>query len=1008
MMTKPIFGLMAFIALLFFVSTSQGESFSVDIEDGYFDIDDLVISEGDTVVWRNVDDHATNHTVTSSDNSSTGGPIFDSGNLTYNQTFSFTFNNSGVYNYTDLNDYFSAYVYVASDSFDGSAIHELWRSEYDGNLTIYLWSNGLQIDNLAYPEGKYINLHALSPTTVSQVWKIEDYYAYDSAEQEYFLQLKLESGNNTGLTANTSYEFDVWEWGYWNYNSTWNQDSDNDILSDGEEYFGWEDYYGDIHITDRFKADTDGDNLTDYEEGFGYNSSVWYITNPNDPDTDDDGLNDGYETFTSDTDPTDSDSDDDNLNDGDEVLVYGSDPNDWDTDGDDLSDGDEVNGTYGFVTSPTDYDTDDDYLWDGDEYSWGTNATNNDTDEDQLLDGAEVYDYDTSPTDSDTDDDGLSDGYEVFTSQTDPNEWDTDDDWLNDYDELYNSIWGPTDPNDSDSDDDGLHDGREVYDWGTDPNDTDTDDDDLTDGAEVDNYGTNPTNNDTDDDRLLDGSEVYYWETDPNEWDTDEDWLGDGAEVLDNGTDPNDRDSDDDYLMDGPEVDWFGTDPLDADTDDDGLSDADEIGYYNFDVFEVDIIDGTFDNNWTGDFTLGSWIDVHNQDNATYNLTIVEHCDHEDCMYHNEFVDPDNFFSLFFYSAASYTISFGNSTDNSTELSFTVYGDEGYGTDALNDDTDDDLLYDGSEVYNTTWGPTDPLNSDTDEGGRTDGQEVLYDATDPLDISDDMVDSDGDGITDWYEENVYGTDSNDWDTDWDDINDYDEIFVYGTDPTDWDSDYDNLADGDEIFDYGTDPLDQDTDDDGIPDGFEVDWGTDPKDTDTDDDGLSDLDEIGHYSFEESEIFIWNSSFTPLIVFSCQEGSDGVYHIDVIRVNGDNHPLEDYSFFLKDETGSTYVGAGHGFGEVAMQIVGGEEHGIDMAYGGDDEQLQNRATNVSNDDGSEYPVHFNDNDRDGKLSAGDQFLVYGNGNAASGPAADNWRLDIQFDASGDIIGSAKML
>ncbi|MCS5537528.1 MAG: hypothetical protein NZ770_05430, partial [Candidatus Poseidoniaceae archaeon] len=103
------------------------------------------------------------------------------------------------------------------------------------------------------------------------------------------------------------------------------------------------------------------------------------------------------------------------------------------------------------------------------------------------------------------------------------------------------------------------------------------------------------------------------------------------------------------------------------------------------------------------------------------------------------------------------------------------------------------------------------------------------------------------------------------------------------------------------------------------------------------------------------------------------------------------------------TGSTYVGAGHGFGEVAMQIVGGEEHGIDMAYGGDDEQLQNRASNLSNDDGSEYPVHFNDNDRDGKLSAGDQFLVYGSGNAANGPAADNWRLDIHFDRM--LVGSA---
>jgi hypothetical protein len=32
------------------------------------------------------------------------------------------------------------------------------------------------------------------------------------------------------------------------------------------------------------------------------------------------------------------------------------------------------------------------------------------------------------------------------------------------------------------------------------------------------------------------------------------------------------------------------------------------------------------------------------------------------------------------------------------------------------------------------------------------------------------------------------------------------------------------------------------------------------------------------------------------------------------------------------------------------------------------------------------------------------LVYGE----PGPAEDGWKLDIQFDATGDIIGSAKML
>ena len=160
------------------------------------------------------------------------------------------------------------------------------------------------------------------------------------------------------------------------------------------------------------------------------------------------------------------------------------------------------------------------------------------------------------------------------------------------------------------------------------------------------------------------------------------------------------------------------------------------------------------------------------------------------------------------------------------------------------------------------------------------------------------------------------------------------------------------------------------------------------------------------------LYVWAASFleqgesAPIATFFVQEGSDGVYHVDVIKVSK-QEDLAGFSFYLKDETGSTYVGQGHGFGEVAMQIIGGEEHGIDTAYGGDDQQLLNRRDNISADDGTDYPVSFNDNDRDGKLSAGDQFMVYGTGSGANGPASDNWRLEIQFDDSGDIIGSATM-
>jgi len=160
------------------------------------------------------------------------------------------------------------------------------------------------------------------------------------------------------------------------------------------------------------------------------------------------------------------------------------------------------------------------------------------------------------------------------------------------------------------------------------------------------------------------------------------------------------------------------------------------------------------------------------------------------------------------------------------------------------------------------------------------------------------------------------------------------------------------------------------------------------------------------------LYVWAASFleqgesAPIATFFVEESSSGVYHVEVIKVSK-QEDLAGFSYFLKDESGSTFVG-GNGFGEIAMQIVGGQEHGIDTSYTGDDTQLASRSDNVSADDGTDYPVHFSDNDRDDKLSAGDQFMVYGMGNSANGPAADNWKLDIQFDASGDIIGSARML
>ena len=155
------------------------------------------------------------------------------------------------------------------------------------------------------------------------------------------------------------------------------------------------------------------------------------------------------------------------------------------------------------------------------------------------------------------------------------------------------------------------------------------------------------------------------------------------------------------------------------------------------------------------------------------------------------------------------------------------------------------------------------------------------------------------------------------------------------------------------------------------------------------------------------LYVWAASFleqgdsAPIATFTVEKSSGGEYYVKVIKVSK-QEDLAGFKYYLKDDKGSTYVG-GNGFGEVALQMISNEEHGVEQTYNGDDDQLASRASNISADDGSEFPVHFNDNDRDGKLSAGDQFTVFGTGNSANGPAGSGWKLDIQFDATGDIIG-----
>jgi len=103
------------------------------------------------------------------------------------------------------------------------------------------------------------------------------------------------------------------------------EDSDGDLLSNPDE--------GSLG-TDPFNPDTDGDGLSD-----GY--EVWHSgSNPFSSDSDMDGSSD-YDEAANGTDPRDGDSDDDGLSDGYEFTA-GTDPNNGDSDGDGATDGQET------------------------------------------------------------------------------------------------------------------------------------------------------------------------------------------------------------------------------------------------------------------------------------------------------------------------------------------------------------------------------------------------------------------------------------------------------------------------------------------------------------------------------------------------------------------------------------------------------------------------------------------------------------------------------------------
>jgi hypothetical protein len=616
------------------------------------------------------------------------------------------------------------------------------------------------------------------------------------------------------------------------------------------------------HQLDPNEVDTDGDGVNDDSEYFGF-------SNPADVDSDDDGIWDGREVGNIcsaaqlELDPGSRSCTDPNLAAGELAAIFGAPTRSPSPPGTDL-----------FATSVTDPDTDGDGLWDGLEVGFdlaAINAQNAAVTTLVLGPGntdlnTERLDTDplsrTNPYLADTDGDGIDDGVEDVNKngkcdcdkngdgnydpdeeeETDPSKRDTDDDGIFDGYELEffqaeNCAGGldplrPTDnaPGSDDLDADGVTNLREML-LGTNPCIDDTDGDGLLDGEEDANQNgivdpadvetntpaeTDPKNHDSDGDTLLDGIEKAAG-TSPTDTDSDDDGVSDQIEPLwnedsdgDGKINALDTDSDNDGVPDGIEMGLLQgagaikTDPLKKDTDGDGLEDGEEDADKNG-LCAGDLNgDGKYSQSLSEDVNANGQLDSGEDlnGNGVLDVDVAE----ETCADQAD-MDLD-----------------GLSDRIEVEI----------GTSPYDDDSDDDLLYDGlppwldkavanqlklAEDKNNDGildaDESDPLKADTDGGGIDDGQEVLADDTNPRDPDDDILfDSDGDGLADTFE------------------NDFDCLDFLNPD-----SDGDTLRDGDE-YGLSRDPRKDppsDTDLDGVIDGCDL---------DSDDDGLSDQAEAG--------------------------------------------------------------------------------------------------------------------------------------------------------------------
>ncbi len=141
--------------------------------------------------------------------------------------------------------------------------------------------------------------------------------------------------------------------------------------------------------------------------------------------------------------------------------IYFFDPNNPDSDNDGIPDGWEFENILEPYQDDSQIDSDNDGLTNTEEYNLNTLVYNPDSDNDGIPDYTEISSG-TDPLEIDSDNDGMPDGWEVlhgFNPLVDDSQLDSDNDGLNNASEYAHN----SDPFIADTDNDGLSDGEEVF-----------------------------------------------------------------------------------------------------------------------------------------------------------------------------------------------------------------------------------------------------------------------------------------------------------------------------------------------------------------------------------------------------------------------------------------------------------------------------------------------------------------------------------------------------------------